>query len=151
LKAIVDSDHKDHASVYFASRSGVFRSSPGSRNNFYSNGQCDAYDPRLRPWYSQSVYGNKNSILLIGNRNSLGASKLSVAKYAAKALIRTSYPQDMFGILTFTATAQPLMTGVNDLVNIDANMANDSSITYRNFLLNKLDNLALDATDGNNY
>jgi len=109
------------------------------------------YDPRIRPWYTQSVYGNKNSIILIGNRNSLTAAKLSAAKYAAKALVRTSYLQDMISILTFTANAQPYMSGVTDLDNIDANMANDSSQTYRDFLLTKLDTLTLDPTDGNDY
>ena len=41
----------------------MFRSSPG--DYFGSDGKCDDYDPRLRPWYGIAQSGSKRMIILI--------------------------------------------------------------------------------------
>lgn len=41
----------------------MYRQSPG--DYFGQNGNCDVYDPRVRPWYSLAQSGAKRVIILI--------------------------------------------------------------------------------------
>lgn len=49
----------------------MFRFYPGSPSMEESDGTCQNYDPRIRPWYIAAITGAKNVIIVIDRSASM--------------------------------------------------------------------------------
>jgi hypothetical protein len=105
------------------SRDGLLRRTPGSRYNSYniSTNLCVDYDPRTRPWLTQSIYSRKNIIILLGVRNTINlgsGARLNAIKHSVKAILDTTYLDDTLTIIKFSNTSKNLLSGVNRLFSV---------------------------------
>ena len=101
--------------VYFGTTTGTYHSFPGNVRG-RENDQCDAYDPRLRPWYVRAASGPKSVVYVLdvsgsmSHNNSPGrparGSRLDAVKSAVAASLATLTPSDFVGIVTFSSEAE---------------------------------------------
>lgn len=88
---------------YFGSHTGAFRIYPAR----YSE-QCNAYDPRKRPWYVAGSSGRKNVVMVLDKSGSMQGALLKMLKTAAKRVLDTLTIGDRVGIIVFDTQAQAL-------------------------------------------
>lgn len=93
---------------YFGNVDGNFVIYPAQEWGNDAAGKCSTYDPRLRPWYVAAASGPKNLVVMLDTSGSMGqASRLSIAKQAATAVVNALSFVDYFAIVEFSSTASP--------------------------------------------
>ena len=70
------------------------------------DGQCEAYDPRIRPWYVSATTGPKNLIMVLDISGTM-QFKLGRVKEAANKIITSLGTVDFVGIVAFNESAYP--------------------------------------------
>lgn len=86
--------------MYIGNNRGLFRQLPGDYRG--SDGKCDEYDPRSRPWYTIAASGTKNIIILIDKSSSMNKyNQLENAKIAVNSVIDTLSITDNIGVIAF--------------------------------------------------
>ncbi len=100
-------------SMYFGDDSlGLFRIFPGK---YIDPAGCGTYDPRVRPWYTNSMSPPKDVIILIDTSGSMRANDaLSHALEAARYLIEHFSPTDSFAVLAFGTRSTQIFPGETD-------------------------------------
>ena len=90
----------DLPNVYFGDDSiGLFRLFPG---RYRDPAGCGTYDPRIRPWYTNSMSPPKDVIILIDTSGSMRTNgALAQALDAARYLIEHFSPTDSFAVIAF--------------------------------------------------
>ena len=90
--------NSDLPSLYFGDDSlGLFRIFPGK---YIEPENCGAYDPRVRPWYTNSMSPPKDVIILIDTSGSMRTDgALNHAVHAARYLIEHFSPTDSFAVI----------------------------------------------------
>ena len=83
--------------MYVGSQSGGFAISPKTES---SEMECNTYDPRLRPWYSEAISGPKQIVVLIDQRG--GSTKLLQAAQGALKVIGSLASRDKANVIAFT-------------------------------------------------
>lgn len=86
--------------MYIGSSRGLFRRFPGRYSA--SDGICDEYDPRYRPWYTIAASGSKNVLILLDKSGSMYKSGyLAHAKIAVDSTLGTLSISDNVGVVAF--------------------------------------------------
>ena len=86
---------------------GVFRLSPATHY-----GNCNEFDPRIRPWYVAASSGPKNIIMVLDKSGSMFFDgKMDALKDAAKRVIDTASVADRIAIISFNDTASEISDG----------------------------------------
>ena len=85
---------------YFASEQGMLANFPA----FEDKADCTSYDPRFRPFYVETATPEpKDVVLVIDRSGSMAGEQLTLAKEAAKTVLRTMNPRDRVGNNLFMA------------------------------------------------
>jgi len=66
---------------------------------------CDAYDPRYRPWYAAAASGPKDVVLVIDTSGSMAGNLNAMAKAAAKLVVDTLTSADYVTIVKYSSRA----------------------------------------------
>lgn len=96
------SDQSRIGSMYYGDeRTGAYIGWPGSQ--WCVDGD---YDPRLRPWYSETVTGPKNMLILLDKSQSMDSSGFwASAQTAVKTLVDSLGERDYVNVITFSSFA----------------------------------------------
>lgn len=88
---------------YYGSNTGLTAFYPSV--NWTEANECPGeYDPRLRPWYSTAISGQKNLIIMIDISSSQDNAneRLNISKYIAKKLINSLSYRDFVIVMTYS-------------------------------------------------
>ncbi|CAC5388604.1 unnamed protein product [Mytilus coruscus] len=91
---------------YFGKEDGIYLNYPSLKLN-----DCSNYDPRFRPFYVSSATPVQKDVVVVidksGSMSDLHNSKtlLQIAKEAAISVLETLNPNDRFGVVAFSSTA----------------------------------------------
>ena len=97
--AAKESDPKRVGYEYYGSQSlGNYVQWPGMQD-------CDAYDPRYRPWYAAAASGPKDVVLVIDTSGSMAGNLNAMAKAAAKLVVDTLTSADYVTIVKYSSRA----------------------------------------------
>ncbi|CAB9520529.1 channel subunit alpha-2/delta [Seminavis robusta] len=107
----------DVPSMHLGMTTGAFRIYPARANE-----TCNAYDPRVRPWYVAGSSGPKNIILLLDTSGSMDGIRLYYLKQAAARIIDTLTVGDRVALVPFSTKAQPEYFDGEALVKVTASM-----------------------------
>lgn len=87
--------------MYIGTSSGAFRFYPARANE-----TCNAYDPRVRPWYVAGSSGPKNVVLMLDTSGSMGGIRLFFLKQAAMRIVDALTIGDRITLIPFSTKAQ---------------------------------------------
>ena len=97
--AATESDPDRIGFEYYGSQSlGNYIQWPGMQD-------CDAYDPRYRPWYAAAASGPKDVVLVIDTSGSMSGTREAMARAAATMVIDTLTSSDYVSIVRFSSSA----------------------------------------------
>jgi len=91
----------DNPSMHVGMPSGAFRIYPARFNE-----TCNAYDPRVRPWYVAGSSGPKNVVMILDVSGSMDGIRLHFLKQAATRIIDTLTVGDRIALVPFSTKAQ---------------------------------------------
>lgn len=91
----------DNPSMHIGLTSGAFRIFPARVSE-----TCNAYDPRVRPWYVAGSSGPKNVVMLLDTSGSMDGIRLYYLKQAATRIIDTLTVADRVALVPFSSSAQ---------------------------------------------
>ncbi|KAL3919816.1 MAG: hypothetical protein SGILL_003564 [Bacillariaceae sp.] len=106
--------------MHIGMSSGAFRFYPARANE-----TCNAYDPRVRPWYVAGSSGPKNVVLMLDVSGSMDGIRLYFLKQAAIRIIDTLTIGDRIAVVPFSTNAQVEYFDGEALVKVTSSIKNE--------------------------